>query len=51
MKINKLKARLQKERPMITVTLRIPEDVVDDLKKVAPFRGMSGKGCATTLLQ
>jgi hypothetical protein len=42
MKINKLKARLHKDRPMITVTLRMPEDVVEDLKKVAPFRGMSG---------
>jgi hypothetical protein len=42
MKINKLKARLQKDRPMITVTLRMPEDVVEDLKRVAPFKGMSG---------
>jgi hypothetical protein len=42
MKISKLKARLQKERPMITVTLRMPEDVVEDLKKVAPYRGMTG---------
>lgn len=42
MKINKLKARLQKSRPMITVTLRMPADVVEDLKRVAPFKGMSG---------
>lgn len=42
MKINKLKARLQKDRPMITVTLRMPHDVVEDLKRIAPFRGMSG---------
>ena len=27
---------------MITVTLRMPEDVVKDLKRVAPFKGMSG---------
>ena len=42
MKINKLKARLQKDRPMITVTLRMPEDVVEDLKRVAPHKGLSG---------
>lgn len=27
---------------MISVTLRIPEDVIDDLKRVAPLRGCSG---------
>ena len=42
MKIDKLKTRLQKNRPMITITLRIPEDVVEDLKRVAPFKGLSG---------
>ena len=42
MKINKLKTRLQKDRPMITVTLRMPEDVVEDLKRVAPHKGLSG---------
>lgn len=42
MKINKLKQRLQKERPMIMVSLRIPEDVVEDLKRIAPLLGFSG---------
>ena len=27
---------------MISVTLRMPEDVVDDLKRVAPLKGFSG---------
>lgn len=27
---------------MITITLRIPEDVVEDLKRVAPLLGFSG---------
>lgn len=27
---------------MIAVTLRMPEDVVDDLKRVAPLKGYSG---------
>lgn len=42
MKINKLKKRLQKNRAMTTISLRIPEDVVDDLKNIAPQLGFSG---------
>src|SRR3982751_6620239 len=42
MKINKLKQRLQKNRVMTTISLRIPEDVVDDLKDIAPRLGFSG---------
>ena len=30
MKMNDLKQRLRKDRPMTTVTLRMPEDVIDD---------------------
>lgn len=35
MKINKLKQRLRKDRPMAEISLRMPEDVVEDLKMVA----------------
>jgi hypothetical protein len=42
MKIEKLKKRLSKDRPMVSVTLRMPEDVVEDLKRIAPLKGMSG---------
>lgn len=42
MKIETLKKRLDKNRPMTTVTMRMPQDVVDDLKWVAPKRGFSG---------
>ena len=42
MKINKLTQRLQKDRPMTMVSIRIPEDVIDDLKRVAPMLGFSG---------
>ena len=42
MKFNDLKARLHKDRPMTTVTLRMPQDVVDDLKRIAPRLGFSG---------
>ncbi|MBI4749223.1 MAG: hypothetical protein HY774_12090 [Acidobacteria bacterium] len=42
MKINDLKRRLQKDCPMTTISLRIPEDVIEDLKRVAPQVGFSG---------
>ncbi|MBD2149466.1 hypothetical protein H6F44_04895 [Pseudanabaena sp. FACHB-1277] len=42
MKLETLKQRLDKNRPMTTVTIRIPEDVIEDLKKVAPLLGFSG---------
>ncbi len=42
MKIEKLTKRLDRDRRMISVTLRMPEDVVDDLKRVAPLLGFSG---------
>ena len=42
MKINKLAQRLQKNRPMTMISLRIPEDVLDDLKRVTPLLGFSG---------
>jgi hypothetical protein len=42
MKVEALKKRLEKNRPMSSVTIRIPEDVVEDLKRVAPLLGFSG---------
>ena len=42
MKINNLKKRLQKDRPMISVTIRMPEDVVEDLKRISSLLGFSG---------
>jgi hypothetical protein len=42
MKINKLSQRLQKNRPTKMVSLRIPEDVLEDLKRIAPLLGFSG---------
>jgi hypothetical protein len=42
MKVEALKKRLDKNRPMTTVTIRIPEDVIEDLKRVAPLLGFSG---------
>ena len=37
-----LRARLRKDRPMTSVTIRMPEDVVTELKRVAPLLGFSG---------
>ena len=42
MKVEALKQRLDLNRPMTSVTIRMPEDVVGDLKKVAPLLGFSG---------
>jgi hypothetical protein len=37
-----LKKRLTKDRPVTSITLRIPVDVVDSLKAIAPHKGFSG---------
>ena len=42
MKINKVIQRLQKDRPMTMVSIRIPNDVIEDLKRVAPMLSFSG---------
>jgi len=39
---SRLKARLKKDRAMTSITLRIPEDVVESLKSIAPHKGFSG---------
>jgi len=39
---DRLKKRLDKDRPMTTITLRIPVDVVESLKELAPHKGLSG---------
>ena len=38
----RLKNRLSKDRPMTSITMRIPVDVVESLKLIAPQRGFSG---------
>ncbi len=35
-------ARLRRDRPMTTISMRIPEDVVDDLKEIAKKLDFSG---------
>lgn len=37
-----LKKRLAKDRPVTSITLRIPVDVVESLKAIAPQKGLSG---------
>lgn len=38
----RLKKRLSKDREMTSITLRIPVDVVESLKEIAPQKGFSG---------
>lgn len=42
MRLDHLKKRLRRNRPMTTVSIRFPVDVIEDLKRVAPLRGFSG---------
>ncbi len=50
MKAESLKKRLKRDwrsqapedRPMTTMTIRMPEDVIEDLKRIAPALGFSG---------
>jgi hypothetical protein len=42
MKVQQIRDRLQKDRPMETISIRMPEDVLQDLKRVAPLLGFSG---------
>jgi len=38
----RIKTRLAKDRPMISITVRMPADVVESMKEIAPQRGFSG---------
>ena len=38
----RIKRRMRKDRPMTVISLRIPEDVIDDLREIAPLMGYSG---------
>jgi len=42
MSVDELKARLQPNRKKIMVSIRMLEDVVEELKRVAPLVGFSG---------
>jgi len=38
----RMKLRMRKNRPMTVISLRMPEDVLDELKEIAPLLGYSG---------
>jgi hypothetical protein len=42
MSSERIKQRMRRDRPMATISMRVPEDVIDDLKEVAPKLGFSG---------
>ena len=39
---SRIKRSLRRERPMTTISIRVPEDVIDDLKEIAPKLGFGG---------
>jgi len=39
---DRLKKRMNKDRAMTTITMRIPVDVVETLKEIAPHKGFTG---------
>lgn len=38
----RIRQRLRKDRPMTAISIRIPEDVIEDMKEIAPKFGFSG---------
>ena len=38
----RIQKRLRKDRPMTSISLRMPEDVIEDLKGIAPTLGFTG---------
>lgn len=42
MRSERLQKRLVKDRPSTSITLRIPVDVVDAMKEIAPLKGFAG---------
>jgi hypothetical protein len=38
----RMRQRLRKDRPMAVISLRMPEDVIEELKEIAPTLGFSG---------
>lgn len=39
---DKMKARLNKDRPMTSITIRMPLDAIESMKAIAPLKGMAG---------
>jgi hypothetical protein len=42
MKVETLKKRLNRNRPMTSIAIPRPEDAIEDLKRVTPLLGFSG---------
>jgi hypothetical protein len=38
----RIRQRLRKDRQMTAISIRLPEDVIEDLKEIAPSLGFSG---------
>ena len=42
MKSDALKKQLKRDRPMTTVTIQMPENIIEELKRIAPALGFVG---------
>ena len=42
MNVGQLRERLQEDRKSTMVSIRMPEDVIEELKRIAPLLGFSG---------
>jgi hypothetical protein len=38
----RMRERLRKDRPMTVISIRMPEDVIEELKDIAPLLGFGG---------
>ena len=38
----RLKTRLHKDRPMTSITIRMPVDAIESMKAIAPLKGLGG---------
>lgn len=38
----RMQERLRKDRPMTVISIRVPEDVIEELKEIAPSLGFGG---------
>lgn len=39
---DRLKTRLRKDRPMTSITIRMPLDAIESMKAIAPLKGLGG---------
>jgi predicted DNA binding CopG/RHH family protein len=53
---DRIKARLRKDMPMTSITIRMPVDAIESIKAIAPIKGLIGyqslpKSCVSESLR